>query len=303
METEHTSPEDKAVVKFDPNLIPDEIPILPLDNQVAFPKLNMSLAVPVAASSLIETAMKGNKLIGVLGHKRQVDDDPLPGEIYKIGTIVRILYVTRAPDNTVLMVAHGLKRFRIDEWIPGKDFLSAKIKLTPEILEADIETEALHRNLRDLTKEIFSLTFGGPDESIERLAQINDPLHLAYIAAANSEIGFEARQAVLEENSLKAKLRNLITMLSREKEILSLGEKIKSEVHDKMSKSQREYYLRQKLKAIKKELGETDDTKSEPDNYQQRIAESDMSDEARKEACGSWTAWKRCHLSRQNMAW
>ena len=142
----------------------------------------------------------------------------------------------------------------------------------------------MHRNLRDLTKEIFSLTFGGPDESIERLAQINDPLHLAYIAAANSEIGFEARQAVLEENSLKAKLRNLITMLSREKEILSLGEKIKSEVHDKMSKSQREYYLRQKLKAIKKELGETDDTKSEPDNYQQRIAESDMSDEARKEA-------------------
>ena len=156
MKTQHTSPEDKAVIKYDPNQIPGEIPVLPLDSQVAFPKLNMSLAVPVAASSLIETAMKGNKLVGVIGSKRQAVDNPQPGEMYETGTVVRVLYVTRAPDNTVLMVAHGLKRFRIAEWIPGKDFLSAKIRLAPEILEGDIETEALHRNLRDLTKEIFN---------------------------------------------------------------------------------------------------------------------------------------------------
>ena len=128
------------------------------------------------------------------------------------------------------------------------------------------------------------MTFSGPDKAIEKLSRIDDPLHLAYIAAAYSEIDFETRQALLEEDSLKAKLRKLLTLLSREKEILSLGKKIKSDVHDKMSKSQREFYLRQKLKAIKKELGESDETKSGPDNYQQRIDESDMSDEARQEA-------------------
>ena len=284
MKTEHTFPEDKAVVKFDPNHIPGEIPILPLDSQVAFPKLNMSLAVPMEASSLIETAMKGNKLISVIGSKTQADDNPQPGEMYETGTVVRILYVTRAPDNTVLLVVQGLKRFLITDWIPGKDFLRAKIKLIPEIIESDIETKALHRSLRDLTQEIFALTFSGPDKAIEKLSRIDDPLHLAYLAAAYSDMDFETRQALLEEDSLKAKLRKLLELLSREKEILSLGNKIKSDARDEMNRSQREYFLRQQLKAIKKELGELDDGESDPVDYLQRIKESDMTDEARKEA-------------------
>ena len=210
MKTEHMPPEDKAAVKVDPSNLPDEIPILPLDNQVAFPKLNMSLAVPMEASSLIETAMKGDQLIGIIGSKRQSDDVPQPGEMYETGTVVRVLYVTRAPDNTVLLVVQGLKRFRITDWIPGKDFIRAKIKLIPEIIESDIEIKALHRSLRDLAQEIFALTFSGPDRAIEKLTRIDDPLHLAYIAAAYSEIDFETRQALLEEDSLKVKFRKLL---------------------------------------------------------------------------------------------
>ncbi len=284
MVTEYIPPEEKAVVKVDPNHIPDEIPILPLENQVAFPSLNMSLAVTSRASSLVESAMNGNRLIGVVGIKNQTDEIPLPGQAYETGTVVRVLYVTRAPDNTVLLIAHGLKRFRIAEWIPGKNFLKARIMLIPETVESDIETDALHRSLRDLTQEIFSLSLDVPKEAVDELRRVKDKLYLAYIAAAHSEIDFETRQALLEEDSLKTKLRKLLKLLSREKEILSLGKKIKSEVRDEMSKSQRDYYLRQKLKAIKKELGESDETQSGPDNYQQRIAESDMSDEARKEA-------------------
>ena len=132
MKAEKTPIEDKSVVKFDTDRIPDDIPILPLDKQVAFPKLNLSLAIPVKASSLIETAMKGNQLIGVVGSKRQAEGDPQHGEMYETGTVVRVLYVTRAPDNTVLLVAQGLKRFRIAQWIPGKDFLRAKIMLIPD---------------------------------------------------------------------------------------------------------------------------------------------------------------------------
>jgi ATP-dependent Lon protease len=284
MITKDISPDDKAIVKVDPNKIPDEIPILPLDNQVAFPTLNMAMAVPDRASSLIETAMKGNHLIGIVGIKSQTNEVPLPGQVFETGTVVRILYVTRAPNNAVLLVVHGMNRFRISEWVSGRNFLKAKIELIPENIENDIETEALHRSLRDLTQEIFSLYDNVPNEAIEGLTRIKGPLHLAYIAAAHSEIDYEKRQALLEEDSLKAKLRELVKLLSREKEILSLGQKIKSDVHDEMNKSQRNFYLRQQLKAIKKELGELDDDQTKSDDYQQRIAESDMSDEARKEA-------------------
>ena len=124
----------------------------------------------------------------------------------------------------------------------------------------------MHRTIRDLTQEIFSLSLNVPSEAIEGLARIEDTLHLAYIAAAHSEIDFEKKQALLETNSLKEKLRELVKLLSREKEILSLGEKIKSDVHDKLNKSQRDYYLRQQLKTIKKEFGEQDDDKPEADD-------------------------------------
>jgi ATP-dependent Lon protease len=100
--------------------------------------------------------MKGNRIIGTVGSKRPADDNPQPGEIYETGTVVRVLYVTRSPDNTVLLVVQGLKRFLVTDWIPGKDFFKAKIQLIPEIRDSDIETKALHRSLRDLTQEIFA---------------------------------------------------------------------------------------------------------------------------------------------------
>ena len=288
MKSEYISPDDKAVVKVDKTNIPDEIPILPLDGQVAFPTLNMSLGVSSRATALIEAAMNGSRLIGVVGTKGQTDKVPLPDQVYETGTVVQILYVTRAPDNTVLLIVQGIKRFRIAQWIPGNDFLTAKISLIPETIELDVETDALHRTLRDLTQEVFTLSLNVPDDAIDGLARIKDTLHLAYIAAAHSEIGYEERQALLEEDSLKAKLQQLVKLLSREKEILSLGKKIKSDVHDEMSKSQKSHYLRQQLKAIKKELGELDEDHPEPDDYRQRIAESDMTAEARKEAMREW---------------
>ena len=288
METNDISSDDKAVVKVDKNNIPDEIPILPLDEQMAFPTLNMSLGVSLRATPLVEAAMKDTRLIGVVGTKVKTDNDPLPGQVYKIGTVVQILYVTRAPDNSILLIVQGVKRFRIAEWIPGKDFMRAKINLIPETIEKDVETEALHRTLRDLAQEVFSLSLDAPSEAIDGLARIEDTLHLAYIAAAHSDIGYEKRQALLEEDSLKAKLQQLVKLLSRELEILSLGKKIKSDAHAEMSKSQKDYYLRQQLKAIKKELGELKEDQPQPDDYRQRITESDMTAEARKEALREW---------------
>ena len=284
MNNENNAVDERAVVKVDDHSIPAELPILPLDEQVAFPTLNMSLGVSTSATKLVESAMKGNRLIGVVGLKGKTGKTPLPGDLHDIGTVVQILYVTRAPDNTLLLIVQGLKRLRILEWVPDKDVLTAKISLIPEIVENDIESAALTRTVRNLTQEIFTLSLNVPEEAIDGLARIKEPLHLAYIAAAHSEISHEKKQSLLEIDSLKEKLRELVKLLSREKEILSLGKKIKSDVQDKMNKSQREFYLRQQIKAIKKELGELDEDKPEPDDYQRRIEEADLTDEARKEA-------------------
>ena len=268
----------------DQSIIPDEMPILPLKDQVAFPTLNMTLAIQSELAPLIEEIMKGDRIIGAAGIRKPVDDQSLTKQVFETGTVIQVLYATRASENTTLLVARGLKRFRIDHWISEEPYLRARITLTPEIVEKDIETEALSRSLRGLAQEVFSLMPNIPKEAIEGLASIRDPLHLAYIAAAHADIDFQKRQNLLEEDHLKSKLRESVKIMSREKEVLALGKKIESEAQDEMSKSQRDYYLRQQLEAIKKELGETDGEKSEADEYRRRIEKSDMSAEARKEA-------------------
>jgi ATP-dependent Lon protease len=284
MTRDANSTADNEKIFEDQMNIPEELPILTLKEQVAFPTLNMTLAIQAEATSLIEEAMKGDRIIGAVGIRNPVDDQSMTKRVFETGTVIRILYATLASDNTTLLVARGLERFRIDQWLSEKPYLKARITLAPEITETDIETDALFRSLRGLSQEVFSLMPNIPKEAVEGLASIRDPLHLAYIAAAHADIDFQKRQNLLEEDRLKVKLRESVTILSREKEVLALGKKIQTEAHDEMNKSQREYYLRQQLEAIKKELGETNGEKSESDEYRQRIEKSDMSAEARKEA-------------------
>ncbi|MGD8948469.1 MAG: LON peptidase substrate-binding domain-containing protein, partial [Desulfobacterales bacterium] len=151
MKLEDVLPNEKAVIEYDQNTIPEMLPILPLNGQVAFPTLNMSLAVPLHSSSVIESAMKDNRMIGIVSVKEQTEKVPLPSQVYETGTVARILYVTRASDNTTLIVVHGLERFRIARWIPDEQFLRAAIKLSPEHIENDVEIDALHRSVRDFT--------------------------------------------------------------------------------------------------------------------------------------------------------
>ena len=277
------TPDNEQIVEDKIN-ISEELPILPLTNQVAFPTLNMTFAIQTEATPMIEEAMKGDRIIGAVGIRNPVDGQSMTKQVFETGTVIRILYATRASDNTTLLVVRGLKRFRIDQWLMEKPYLKARIRLASEITETDIETDALFRSLRDLSQEVFSLMPIIPKEAVEGLASIRDPLHLVYIAAAHVDIDFHKRQNILEEDRLKVKLSELVAILSREKEVLALGKKIQTEAQDEMNKAQREYYLRQQLEAIKKELGENDGEKSESDEFRQRIEKSDMSDEARKEA-------------------
>lgn len=275
---------DKSLVVVEKDEVPEVLPIFPVRDQVVFPTLHTSLVIKSDSSELLEAALKDSRLIGIVATKSVEADLPITDQTLKIGTVARIIYVTRAPEGTTIIVVEGLKRFRIAEWLSDKPFLRAKILLDPEITDADMETEALHRSLRDLAKEVFSLSMRAPKEAVEGLSNIEDPLHLAYIAAAYSDIDVLKQQKILEEISLKEKLRELLKIMSHEKEVLAMGKKIKDKVHKDMNKSQREYYLRQQLKAIKKELGEAEEDASEAAEFRQRIEKSDLSAEARTEA-------------------
>jgi ATP-dependent Lon protease len=284
MNNKPTNTDEKALTVLNAEKIPDNIPILPLENQVAFPGLNMTLVIGMDSLTMLEEAMKNDNVIGVIGNVENEEKKMLTKSLCKIGTVVKVLYMSRAADNSAVMVVHGIARFQVKRWISKHPYLRADIEQTPEIIESDIQTDALHRSLRDLARDVFSMSLDAPKEAVDALARVENPLNLAYICAAHADIATKKRQQLLEENSLNNKLRELVGILSREKEILTMGQKIQSEVREEMSKSQREYYLRQQLKAIKKELGEADERQNEPDEYRERIEEANMTDEARKEA-------------------
>jgi ATP-dependent Lon protease len=284
MKIENANVDDKAMISINNESLPDQVPILPLGDQVAFPMLNIPLVITQSSAKLVEDAMKTNRFIGVVAVKEQGEGDPRADNLFQTGTLAKVLYMTRTPDNNTVIVVHGLERFRVAGWIADSPYLVARITRAPEVIESDIETDALKRNLSRLTQEVFEMSLDVPKEAIDALALIEDPVHLVYIAAAQTNIDLGKRQEILEMDGVKEKLKHLTKILHREREVLSLGKKIQNEARDEMNKSQREYYLRQQLRAIKKELGEEEEGGSEIDDFRRRLEEADMTEEARKEA-------------------
>jgi ATP-dependent Lon protease len=265
--------------------IPDELAILPLRNIVAFPFTVLPLAVGVARSvKLIEDAQQDDRLIGLVAMKDPNIEEPMPGQTYETGTVAKIERIMELPDKTLQVIVQGLERFRIDYWLADKPYLRARVTKAPEVVEEDLEMDALLRSLRELAQEVVTLSSNLPDEAREFLAKIKDPRYLAYLVAANAGLDLPMAQEILETDNVKDKLRKLMQHLSHEKEVLSLGKKIQTEAREKMDKAQREYYLRQQLKAIKTELGESDETQSEIAEYMEKIERANLPEEASKEA-------------------
>ncbi|MGD2268780.1 MAG: endopeptidase La [Desulfobacterales bacterium] len=265
--------------------IPKDLSILPLRNIVAFPFMMLPLSVGIPRSvRLIEDALKGDHLIGLLASKDGSIDEPVPGQIYEIGTVAKLHHAVRSHEEHMHVVVEGLERFRLKHWLTTEPYLQASIDLSPDIVEPGIELDALMHSLRDLAKQIITLLPNLPEDVGNFLDQVEEPRYLIYMVAANSRLNMKTNQRLLEMDHLKDKYQALIYQLTRQKEVLTLGRKIQTEVREKMSKAQREYYLREQLKAIKKELGETDDIESEAVEYAVKIEKTDMSEEARKEA-------------------
>jgi ATP-dependent Lon protease len=256
-----------------------------LRDAVAFPFSVFPLSVGIPRSiKLVEEAMQGDNLVGLLLSRNKALEEPLPGQIHETGTMARILRVVRGDDGTMQVVVQGLERFRVQHWISPDQYLRARVAHAPETVETGLEIEALMSSLKDLGREVVELSPNIPNDAARFLSTVTDPRYLAYLVAANGQLESEDAQKLLEIDSVKDKLRALIVHLGHQKEVLSLGQKIRSEAKEGMEKDQREYILRQQMKAIQKELGEMDETQSIASEYTEKLAKASLPEEARKEA-------------------
>jgi ATP-dependent Lon protease len=267
--------------------IPEELPILPLRNMIVFPYTIMHLPIGIPRSEkLIKDAIKGNKLIGLITSKDAEIEEPVPGQMHEIGTIASITRVFQSPDNSLNVIVQGIERFKISNWLNTVPYLTAKIITSPDILEEGVEFEAMIHSLRNLAKEVVKMSPSFPENAANFIDQIEDPKYLTYMTAANHGLSLDKAQALLEEDYLKDKIRVLISHLTHQKEILKLENKIKSEAKDTLDKAHKEYFLRQQLKAIQKELGESEEgqAESEVEEYEKKLKEANLPEEAEKEA-------------------
>jgi len=265
----------------------EELPILPLRDSVLFPNAVLPLAIGRERSiKLVEQAMGSDKIIGVVAQRDPGVEDPKADDLHQVGTAASILRMFRLPTGGLNIIVQGLNRFKIDEIIQTEPFLQAKVRtLKPEPVEPDVEMEALFRNVVHLFQRIVALSQSLPDELQAVASNMTDPGEVADFIAANLPfLSTQSKQEILEALDLKGRLRRLLSLLTRELQVAELGSKIQSQVQSEMGKTQREYYLREQLKAIQRELGETDERTQEIEELRQKIEAAGMPEEAKKEA-------------------
>ncbi len=265
--------------------IPEELPILPLRNTVAFPYIVMPLAVGIPRSvRLIEEADKAGRMVGLVAMTDPSVEVPNPSQVHGVGTAAIIHRVMHADDGTLTVFIQGLERFRIVDWTAEEPYLRARIEIVPDVIENSIVEEALRRNLLDIATRLAELIPQFPDEAVRFIQQLTDSRLLVYLIASNMRVEMEEAQELLEIDHLAEKMQFLIRSLTRELEVREVGQQIQEKAKEEIEKNQREYYLRQQMDAIRKELGEGDDSKEEVAEYRKKIDEAGMSEEAKDEA-------------------
>ena len=268
--------------------VPEELSILPLRDTVLFPHTVLPLAVAREASvRLVDEAVGGNRIIGVVAQKNSAIEDPEPTDLYLNGTACVIHKMLKFPDGSLRLVVQGLDRIRVLEFLQRKPFYRARVEVIreQELAEKSLEVEALSRNAMTTFQRIVSLSPMLSDELQALVMNISEPGRLAdFIASSLHSLSAEAKQEILESFDIKARLEKLNSALAKEVEVLELGSKIQSQIQSEMGKNQREYYLREQIKAIQKELGEADERTVEIIELREKIEAAGMPEEAHKEA-------------------
>src|SRR5258707_9805306 len=268
--------------------IPSEVPILPLRDTVLFPNSFMPLAVARESSvRLIDDAIANGKLIAVFTQRDAAMEEPGQDDLFPVGTASHIHKMFKLPDGSLRLIVQGLARLRLDEVTSVRPYLRARVSLAPET-GADaqhLEIDALLRNIRANFQQVVSLSPLLSDDLQTLSANITDPGRLAdFIASSLTTISTPVKQEVLETRDVRARLDTLNRVLIKELEVLELGSKIQSQVQSEVGKNQREYFLREQMKAIQKELGESDDQTKEIEELAEKIETAGMPETVKKEA-------------------
>src|ERR1051325_10359535 len=277
------SPE--APSKVSARSLPEVLPILGLSDIVIFPGMVAPLLVETAQSTkLIDDVVAGDRLLGVVLQRNAEAENPMPNEMYAVGCAARVLKMLKFPDNTVRVLVEGLWRVQIKEYRSTDPYLCAKFELIKDVTENSVELTAMMRNAQSQFQEIIKLSPALSEQIKIAALNTEDPGHFADLIAVNLNLELSERQKLLETASVKERLTRLLPMLNREHEVLTLSSKIQTEVATSISKTQRDFFLREQMRAIQRELGEADPNAGEIRTLREKIEQTQMPDEAREVA-------------------
>jgi len=278
-------PGEKEIKTTEKSEFPKIIPILPLRGLVVYPQTAVPLTIGQPRSiRLVDEAVSGERWVGLVTSRDEKKENPEASDLFEYGTAAIIHRLFRAPDGTIRLLVQGISRFKIKKFVQDSPYLKAEIEIAQEVVEKGLKIDALTRNVRDQFVHIAELIPSIPRELVATVNSMSDPLQIAYNIANLQRIDLPISQKILEENTTAGKLRLLVGILTKESEVLDLGRKIQDEAREEIEKVQKEYYLREQMKAIQKELGEEDTRAAEVNEFREKITACKMPEEAEKQA-------------------
>ena len=264
--------------------IPPELNVLPLQDTVIYPHIIVPLLITrEELVRMVDEVLMGDRMVAAVASMEE-SEAPTPEQLYKVGTAAAIIRMLKIPDGSMQLFLQGVQRVRISEFTQKEPTARAKVEAIQETMQKGVELEGLARNVLAQFEKMVSMAPYLPNEIFVAAMNIGEPNNLADFIAANINITLPEKQELLEAVDVSERLQQLTVYLNKEIEILEIGSKIQSQIQTEMSKSQREFFLREQLKAIQKELGEVDEKTMEVNEFKEKIEQSGMPPEARKEA-------------------
>jgi ATP-dependent Lon protease len=265
--------------------LPETLPVLPLRESVPFPEALMPLAVGQERSiRLLNDVLAGSRMLVTVAQRVEDEEEPGPDDLYRVGVAGVVARMLKVPDGTLRILVHGAQRVVLTGFPATEPYLVARIEDAPDELIPSPELEALHRNVQATFSRIIEELPYLPEELLVAVANLDDPSELAHMIGGALRIKTEEKQALLEERNVTKRLRMLSELLARELELVEIGTRIQSQVQSEMDKGQREWFLRQQLKAIQEELGEVDETQAEASELRERLEAAGLPEHAWKQA-------------------
>ena len=277
--------------------IPEELPLIPVRDVVVFPQTILPLFVGREGSiKAVEAAMEGNKLVFLASQKDLADENPGPSRIYKTGTIAIVMRMRKHPDGKIKILIQGLQKAKVLNYVETSPFLKVKIqKIEPSTAKSTPETEALVRNIKESLEQIISMGRALSPDMLMVLEDVDEPDRIADLIASNLNLKVEEAQGILEAENVDEKLKKINVLLTKELEVLAMQSRIKSQARDEMTRNQKEYFLREQMRAIRHELGDAGEDIDEMEELRNKIEAANMPEDAKKESLKQLNRLEKMH--------